>query len=234
MRPEVVAGLRIVYDDDAFVVIDKPVGVAAHPSRRWTGPTVLGHLAGAGFRICDVGCSRAPGHRAAPRRGDLGSHGRGQVRARLLTAQAGLQDSAPSTRPTTRSCRVTPTRSAARSTRRSCGTPSTTTSSQSAGRPRTASPTTTRSRRTASRPCSRSSSRPGRTHQIRVHMSALHHPCVGDLTYGADPTLAKRVGLERQWLHAVRLGFEHPERARRRVRVAVPRRPGARPRGHPR
>ena len=51
----------------------------------------------------------------------------------------------------------------------------------------------------------------GRTHQIRVHMAALKHPCVGDLTYGADPALAKRVGLERQWLHAVRLGFEHPD-----------------------
>jgi 23S rRNA pseudouridine1911/1915/1917 synthase len=50
----------------------------------------------------------------------------------------------------------------------------------------------------------------GRTHQIRVHLAALHHPCVGDLTYGADPVLAKRVGLERQWLHAVGLGFEHP------------------------
>jgi 23S rRNA pseudouridine1911/1915/1917 synthase len=50
----------------------------------------------------------------------------------------------------------------------------------------------------------------GRTHQIRVHMAALKHPCAGDLTYGADPTLARRLGLERQWLHAVRLGFEHP------------------------
>jgi 23S rRNA pseudouridine1911/1915/1917 synthase len=50
----------------------------------------------------------------------------------------------------------------------------------------------------------------GRTHQIRVHMAALNHPCVGDLTYGADPTLASRVGLTRQWLHAMRLGFEHP------------------------
>ena len=50
----------------------------------------------------------------------------------------------------------------------------------------------------------------GRTHQIRVHMSALHHPCIGDLTYGADPVLAARVGLTRQWLHAVKLGFEHP------------------------
>ena len=50
----------------------------------------------------------------------------------------------------------------------------------------------------------------GRTHQIRVHMSALRHPCVGDLTYGADPKMAQRLGLTRQWLHAVRLSFEHP------------------------
>jgi 23S rRNA pseudouridine1911/1915/1917 synthase len=50
----------------------------------------------------------------------------------------------------------------------------------------------------------------GRTHQIRVHLSALRHPCVGDLTYGADPVLAQRLGLTRQWLHAVELGFDHP------------------------
>ncbi|HEY6795405.1 MAG TPA: pseudouridine synthase, partial [Kineosporiaceae bacterium] len=50
----------------------------------------------------------------------------------------------------------------------------------------------------------------GRTHQIRVHFAALRHPCVGDSTYGADPTLAARLGLTRQWLHAVRLSFVHP------------------------
>jgi 23S rRNA pseudouridine1911/1915/1917 synthase len=50
----------------------------------------------------------------------------------------------------------------------------------------------------------------GRTHQIRVHFAALRHPLVGDLTYGADPVLAAHVGLDRQWLHAVRLGFTHP------------------------
>ena len=50
----------------------------------------------------------------------------------------------------------------------------------------------------------------GRTHQIRVHMSAMSHPCVGDDMYGADPTLSAKLGLARQWLHAVRLGFEHP------------------------
>jgi 23S rRNA pseudouridine1911/1915/1917 synthase len=50
----------------------------------------------------------------------------------------------------------------------------------------------------------------GRTHQIRVHMAAVRHPCVGDLTYGADPTLSHRLGLDRQWLHASALSFAHP------------------------
>jgi 23S rRNA pseudouridine1911/1915/1917 synthase len=54
----------------------------------------------------------------------------------------------------------------------------------------------------------------GRTHQIRVHMAAIHHPCVGDLTYGADPTLAARLRLDRQWLHARSLAFAHPRDGR--------------------
>jgi 23S rRNA pseudouridine1911/1915/1917 synthase len=61
----------------------------------------------------------------------------------------------------------------------------------------------------------------GRTHQIRVHMAAIRHPCVGDLTYGADPVLAKRLGLTRQWLHARELAFAHP-RTGKLVRVASP------------
>ena len=50
----------------------------------------------------------------------------------------------------------------------------------------------------------------GRTHQIRVHFSALHHPLVGDLTYGSDPALATRLGIARPWLHAKQLAFDHP------------------------
>ncbi|MFY9325237.1 MAG: RluA family pseudouridine synthase [Candidatus Nanopelagicales bacterium] len=50
----------------------------------------------------------------------------------------------------------------------------------------------------------------GRTHQIRVHMQAIRHPCVGDALYGADPTLTKRLGLDRQWLHAFEISFIHP------------------------
>ena len=50
----------------------------------------------------------------------------------------------------------------------------------------------------------------GRTHQIRVHFSAMNHPCAGDLTYGADPAISANLGLTRQWLHAFQLGFVHP------------------------
>lgn len=46
----------------------------------------------------------------------------------------------------------------------------------------------------------------GRTHQIRVHLKAIGHPVVGDREYGGRLTL----GLERQFLHAVRLAFDHP------------------------
>ena len=50
----------------------------------------------------------------------------------------------------------------------------------------------------------------GRTHQIRVHMAAVGHPCVGDAAYGADPRLSGRTGLARQWLHARELALAHP------------------------
>ncbi|HEY7042892.1 MAG TPA: pseudouridine synthase, partial [Nocardioidaceae bacterium] len=72
VRPEVVAGLRIMYDDQSFVVVDKPVGVAAHPSVGWTGPTVLGHLAGAGFRIATSG---VPERQGIVQRLDVGTSG---------------------------------------------------------------------------------------------------------------------------------------------------------------
>lgn len=49
----------------------------------------------------------------------------------------------------------------------------------------------------------------GRTHQIRVHMAYIDHPCVGDQTYGKRVLRADR-GLERQFLHSYRIQFEHP------------------------
>jgi 23S rRNA pseudouridine1911/1915/1917 synthase len=50
----------------------------------------------------------------------------------------------------------------------------------------------------------------GRTHQVRVHLAHLRHPLAGDRAYGADPSLAARLGLDRPFLHAWRLTFRHP------------------------
>ncbi len=210
VRPQLVAGLRIVYDDDAFVVIDKPVGVAAHPSVGWTGPTVLGHLAGAGFRVATSG---VPERQGIVQRLDVGTSGL-MVVAKSEYAYSQLKRAfkkrtvdktyhalvqghldplsgtidAPIVRHTKHDYKFTVGQD---------------------GRHSVTHYDTLEAHRFAS--LVEIKLETGRTHQIRVHMSALHHPCVGDLTYGADPVLAKRVGLERQWLHAVRLGFEHPE-----------------------
>ena len=57
--PEPVEGVLIRHDDDDLVVIDKPVGVAAHPSPGWTGPRVIGGLAAAGYRISTSSARKA-------------------------------------------------------------------------------------------------------------------------------------------------------------------------------
>lgn len=69
---EPVEGMDILFDDDDFVVIDKPVGVAAHPSPGWVGPTVVGALAAAGYRISTSG---APERVGIVHRLDVGTSG---------------------------------------------------------------------------------------------------------------------------------------------------------------
>src|SRR6185369_16031236 len=59
--PEPVDGLTVIYDDDDIVVVDKPVGVAAHPSPGWTGPTVIGGLAAMGQRVATTGAAERQG-----------------------------------------------------------------------------------------------------------------------------------------------------------------------------
>ena len=49
----------------------------------------------------------------------------------------------------------------------------------------------------------------GRTHQIRVHLKAIGHPVVGDLTYGSGSVI-RGIALPRQFLHASQLHFHHP------------------------
>ncbi|HEX8779926.1 MAG TPA: RluA family pseudouridine synthase, partial [Nocardioides sp.] len=208
--PEIVEGIKIVHDDDAIVVIDKPVGVAVHPSPGWTGPTVVGHLAGAGFRISTSGASERQG---IVQRLDVGTSGV-MVICKSEHAYSVLKDAF-------RKRTVDKTYHALVQ-----GHPDPLSGTVDApigrhpkfdykfavmgeGRHSVTHYETLEAHRFAS--LLEIHLETGRTHQIRVHMSALKHPCVGDLTYGADPTLAQRVGLQRQWLHAVRLGFEHPE-----------------------
>jgi 23S rRNA pseudouridine1911/1915/1917 synthase len=206
---QVVEGLRVVHEDDDLLVVDKPVGVAAHPSPGWTGPTVIGGLAAAGHRVSTSGAEERQGvvHRL-----DVGTSGL-MVVAKSEHAYTVLKDAfrertvdkryhtlvqghpdplvgtidAPIDRHPTSAYKFAVV---------------------AGGRDSVTHYEVLEAFRHAS--LLEVHLETGRTHQIRVHMSALKHPCVGDVTYGADPTLSKRLGLERQWLHAVRLSFAHP------------------------
>ena len=201
--------LGIVYDDDDFVVIDKPAGVAAHPSLGWEGPTVLGALAGAGYRIATSG---PPERQGIVHRLDVGTSGlmavaksemaysalkwafkRREVSKIYHTVVQGHPDplagtiDGPIGRHPGSEWKFAVTRDGKHSI--------------------------THYHTLEAFPYAsllEVELETGRTHQIRVHMSAQRHPCVGDSMYGADPTLSERLGLERQWLHAMRLGFAHP------------------------
>jgi 23S rRNA pseudouridine1911/1915/1917 synthase len=206
---ERVEGMDIVFQDDDIVVVDKPVGVAAHPSVGWSGPTVSGHLAGVGVRISTSG---APERQGIVQRLDVGT--------------SGLMTIAKSEHAYTVLKQAFRTRSVDKTYHALVqGHPDPHTGTIDApiarhpkhdfkftvradGRASITHYDTLEAHRYASLLTIKLET--GRTHQIRVHMSALRHPCVGDLQYGADPTLAARLGLQRQWLHAVHLGFEHP------------------------
>ncbi len=208
--PEVVEGIKIIHDDPAIVVIDKPVGVAVHPSPGWRGPTVVGHLAGAGFRIATSGASERQG---IVQRLDVGTSGvmvicksehaysllKNAFRKRTVDkVYHAMVQGHPDPLEGTVDAPIARHPGADYKFAVMDG-----------GRASVTHYETLEAHRFAS--LLEVQLETGRTHQIRVHMAALKHPCVGDLTYGADPTLAKRLGLTRQWLHAVRLGFEHPE-----------------------
>jgi len=209
IRAREVEGMRIVLEDDDLVVVDKPVGVAAHPSVGWDGPTVLDHLMGVGVGITTSGAAERQG---IVQRLDVGTSGL-MVVAKSESAYSVLKQAF-------RDRTVDKTYHALVQ-----GHPDPHTGTVDApiarhprhdfkftvaagGRDSVTHYSTLEAHRFAS--LLEIKLETGRTHQIRVHMSALHHPCVGDPLYGADPTLSARVGLDRQWLHAVRLGFTHP------------------------
>ncbi len=206
---EPVPGMAVVHDDDDVVVVDKPVGVAAHPSVGWTGPTVIGGLAAAGYRISTSGAAERQGvvHRL-----DVGTSG--------LMVVAKSEHAYTVLKLAFKERTVDKTYHALVQ-----GLPDPLKGTIDApigrhphhdykfavladGKASITHYEVIEAFRSAS--LVEVHLETGRTHQIRVHFSALRHPCAGDLTYGADPVLAKALGLERQWLHAVGLGFRHP------------------------
>ena len=208
-RPDPVPGMRVVYEDPDMVVVDKPFGVAAHPSPGWTGPTVLAGLLDAGHELATSGAAERHGivHRL-----DAGTTGL-MVVAKSEPAYSGLKRAFRDRRVDKRYHALVqghpdPLRGTVDGPidRHPAGDGRF--AVVAGGRPSRTHYDTVEAFRAAS--LLEIGLETGRTHQIRVHMAAIHHPCVGDLLYGADPTLAARLGLARQWLHAVRLGFDHP------------------------
>jgi 23S rRNA pseudouridine1911/1915/1917 synthase len=209
VAPQTVPGLAVVYEDADIVVVDKPVGVAAHPSPGWTGPTVLAGLAAMGQTVATSGAAERQGivHRL-----DVGTTGL-MVVAKSESAYSALKRAFKAREVDKIYHAVVqghpdPLRGTVDAPIDRHPGADYKWAVVSGGRDSVTHYDTIEAFPGASLLEIRLET--GRTHQIRVHMAALRHPCVGDLTYGADPTLAARLGLHRQWLHAKRLGFSHP------------------------
>jgi 23S rRNA pseudouridine1911/1915/1917 synthase len=211
---EPVEGMTVVHDDEHIVVVDKPVGVAAHPSPGWTGPTVIGGLAAAGYRVSTSGAAERQGvvHRL-----DVGTSGLMVVakseRAYTVLKRAFKERTVDKIYHALVQGHPDPLRGTVDAPIERHPTHDYKWAVVAGGKPSVTHYETLEAHRAAS--LLEIQLETGRTHQIRVHMAALRHPCVGDRTYGADPTLAARLGLQRQWLHAVRLGFDHPDTGER-------------------
>jgi 23S rRNA pseudouridine1911/1915/1917 synthase len=212
--PDPVPGLVVRYEDADIIVLDKPVGVAAHPTPGWTGPTVLQGLQAAGHQVATSGAAERQGivHRL-----DAGTTGvmvvaKSEHAYRVL--KQAFRDRAVDKRyhalvqghpdPLRGTIDAPIGRHPAGDGRFAV---------VGDGRPAVTHYDTLEAFRAASLLDVKLET--GRTHQIRVHMAAVRHPCAGDRLYGADPVLARRLGLSRQWLHAVTLGFAHPADGRR-------------------
>lgn len=219
-EPEIPGGLAIAYEDDDVVIVDKPVGVAAHPSPGWSGPTVVGGLVSAGVRVSELG---PPERQGIVHRLDVGTSGL-MVVAKSDIAYSTLK----------RAFKERTVEKIYHAVAQGHLDPTEGTIDAPIGRhPKSDWKFAVRQDGKASithyeviemfpaASLLEIHLETGRTHQIRVHMSAMRHPLAGDITYGADPTLAARLELTRQWLHARELAFAHPAHGEE-VRVTSP------------
>ena len=207
--PTPLPDLTIVYQDTDLVIVNKPVGCAAHPSPGWSGPTVVGALIAAGVSISSSGPAERQG---IVQRLDVGTSGLMMV-AKTESAYLKLKDMFRN-----REIKKIYHALAQGHLEPAIGTIDAPIDRHpkddykmavvSSGKPSITHYEVIEYYRSVS--LLKVELETGRTHQIRVHMSAIRHPLVGDLTYGADPNLAEEIGVNRPWLHARALEFTHP------------------------
>jgi 23S rRNA pseudouridine1911/1915/1917 synthase len=201
--------LLVIYQDEDIVVVDKPAGVVAHPTVGFNGPTVAGALLARGIQLSTSGAQERQG---IVQRLDVGTSGL-MMLAKSELAYSRLKQA----------FRDRAVNKIYHAIIQGQPDPSEGTLDAPIGRHPKAEfkfaiveggkPSITHYKTLELLPAStlcEVNLETGRTHQIRVHFSAFKHPLLGDTMYGADPKLAKSLGLTRQWLHAKELGFEHP------------------------
>ncbi len=209
LTPTPIDGLDVVYNDENIIVINKPAGVAAHPSPGWKGPTVIGAVIAAGYTVTTSGAAERQGvvHRL-----DVGTTGL-MVLAKDENSYSNLKDQ----------FRDRTVKKVYHALVQGHMDPSEGTIDAPIDRhPKedyrfavvlNGKPSVTHYKTLEYFPAVslvEIELETGRTHQIRVHFAALHHPLAGDMTYGADHTIATRLELTRPWLHAKELRFNHP------------------------
>ncbi|HEY3955476.1 MAG TPA: RluA family pseudouridine synthase [Streptosporangiaceae bacterium] len=211
---EPVPGLTVVYEDADIIVVNKPTGVVVHPTPGWTGPTITGGLLATGHTIATSGAAERQGvvHRL-----DANTTGV-MVLAKSEAAYSALKRAFRDREVDKRYHALVqghpdPLRGTVDAPIGRHPSGDGRFAVVAGGRPSVTHYDTIEAFRGAS--LAGIGLETGRTHQIRVHMSAIRHPVAGDLLYGADPVLAGQLGLARQWLHAVSLAFTHPAEGRR-------------------
>lgn len=201
--------LRVVFEDSDIVVVDKPAGVVSHPTLGFEGPTVPGALLARGIQLATSGAMERQG---IVQRLDVGTSG-------LMMLAKGERSYSV----LKQEFRDRNVHKVYHALIQGHPDPLQGTFDAPIGRHPKAEfkfavmedgkPSITHYRTLEMFPAAalvEVELETGRTHQIRVHFSAFRHPLVGDTMYGADPKLAKKLGLERQWLHSMQLSFNHP------------------------
>ena len=205
-----VVNIPILFADEDVVVIDKPVGVAVHASPGWEGPTVTASIAALGHRISTSG---APERQGIVHRLDVGTSGV-MVVAKSELAYESLKDQFRDR--TVKKIYHALVQGHPDPSKGTIDAPIDRHPQENykyavvnGGKDSITHYETIEAFAGAS--LLKIELETGRTHQIRVHMAAIKHPCVGDSMYGADPKLAGKLELHRQWLHATQLTFRHPK-----------------------